>query len=302
MISIDLGSNTIRFLVYDCHANKRLFSHEKVVKTADKLTQTGVVSKDAIKRIIQEINYVKTLIDLKGEIRAVTTQAVRAATNSKEVISEIKHETGIEFEIISGNKEAELTLMAVENRLKILTLNVSSFAIVDIGGGSTELTFVNGESIVSKSFTIGILTLAQSYNNLDEIRTNIKSDMSEIYAFVCEYYKYNSKPKEFISTAGTPTTVASMKLGFTYDSYDADKINGVNLHIDELDLYLNRLLDYSFEDREVLVGTGRSELIAAGILIYKEIFKILDFTEGIVVDDGLREGVVLEMCKQYSDV
>jgi exopolyphosphatase/guanosine-5'-triphosphate,3'-diphosphate pyrophosphatase len=51
-----------------------------------------------------------------------------------------------------------------------------------------------------------------------------------------------------------------------------------------------------FEEREVIVGTGRSDLIAAGILIFKQLFSMVEFESCVVVDDGLREGVALEVC------
>ena len=87
-----------------------------------------------------------------------------------------------------------------------------------------------------------------------------------------------------------------MKLGQTYESYDASKINGTSLVMSELDLYLKKLLAMPFEEREVIVGTGRSDLIAAGILIFKQLFTIVEFEKCVVVDDGLREGVALKGC------
>ena len=59
---------------------------------------------------------------------------------------------------------------------------------------------------------------------------------------------------------------------------------------------MQKLLSLSLEEREIAVGTGRSDLIAAGILIYKQLYKLLEYEQCVVVDDGLREGVALEMC------
>jgi len=109
-------------------------------------------------------------------------------------------------------------------------------------------------------------------------------------------YATKGEPNAFVATAGTPTTVASMKLGFNYETYDANKINGTILLKNDLDFYLKKLLDMPFDKREIAVGTGRSDLIAAGILIYKQLYTLLDFNECVVVDDGLREGVALQSC------
>jgi exopolyphosphatase/guanosine-5'-triphosphate,3'-diphosphate pyrophosphatase len=86
----------------------------------------------------------------------------------------------------------------------------------------------------------------------------------------------------------------------TYATYDAQRINGTRLAKEELDFYLNKLLSMPFEERELTVGTGRSDLIATGILIYKHLYTILGFDECMVVDDGLREGVALDFCNENS--
>jgi exopolyphosphatase/guanosine-5'-triphosphate,3'-diphosphate pyrophosphatase len=109
-------------------------------------------------------------------------------------------------------------------------------------------------------------------------------------------YATRAKPNSFVATAGTPTTVAAMKLGFNYETYDASKVNGTSLQKTELDFYLKKLLSMPFEEREIAVGTGRSDLIAAGILIYKQLYTLLEFDSCVVIDDGLREGVALEAC------
>jgi exopolyphosphatase/pppGpp-phosphohydrolase len=108
------------------------------------------------------------------------------------------------------------------------------------------------------------------------------------------------KVNSFVATAGTPTTVAAMKLGQTYETYNASKINGTSLQINDLDFYLKKLLSMPFEEREITVGTGRSDLIAAGILIYKQLYILLEFENCIVIDDGLREGIALYICKSIK--
>lgn len=301
MIAIDLGSNSLRVLEYDCTIHKQTFAYEKVVKTADGLAEYGVVNDDAVKRIITVLKEVQSKLDFSGQtVKAVTTEAVRRASNSAAVLNQIKKETGISFDIISGEEEARLTLIAVKARLKKLHFASDSFVLIDIGGGSTELIFSyaneNGFKSFSKSFPVGIVTIAQTYKTLDNIEKILPKEMSAMQVFCAEMYDTNGKPSSFVATAGTPTTVAAMKLGFNYETYDAVKINGTSLKKEELNFYLKKLLDIPFEEREAAVGTGRSDLIAAGILIYKQLYTLLGFETCVVVDDGLREGVALELC------
>ncbi len=297
MIAIDLGSNTLRVLEYDCSTGKQISEYEKIVKTADGLVQYGTINSEAVERVIAAIQEAQGQIDFSSSIvKAVTTEAVRRAVNSDEVLFEIKQKTGVSFEIISGEEEAKLTLLAVKHRLSALQYISDSFVLIDIGGGSTELIFHYENETISKSFPVGIVTIAQTYGTLENIEKILHKEMDEMQLFCDQIYKNKGKVNTFVATAGTPTTVAAMKLGQTYESYDASKINGISLKVGELDIYLKKLLSMPFEEREIAVGTGRSDLIAAGILIYKQLFSLLAFESCIVIDDGLREGVAIEGC------
>ncbi len=297
MIAIDLGSNTLRVLGYDCVEEASIFSYEKVVKTADGLVECGRVSSEAVCRVINAIQTAQMKVDFSEHtVVAVTTEALRQASNRAEVLKEIFEVTGIAFDIISGDEEARMTLLAVKRRLQRLVYSAENFVLVDIGGGSTELIFNYGKKSISKSFPIGIVTIAQSYQNLNDIEKALPSKMIEMQKFCTQMYGTRGISQAFVATAGTPTTISSMKLGYTYANYDASKVNGTVLLEDELDFYLDKLLSMTFEAREEAVGTGRSDLILAGILIYKQLYKILGFNECIIVDDGLREGVALDFC------
>ncbi|MBA1420737.1 MAG: phosphatase [Epsilonproteobacteria bacterium] len=302
MIAIDLGSNTLRVLAYDCASQKQIFSYEKVVKTADGLASSGQINEEALARVIAAIKEVKTQVDFSTQsIKAVTTEAIRRASNAQRVLKEIQKETNVCFDIISGEEEARLTLLAVKNRLTKLHYASDTFVLVDIGGGSTELIFHYKDKTISRSFPVGIVTIAQSYETLENIEEALSREMLDMQMFCAELYATKQKPDSFVATAGTPTTVAAMKLGFNYETYDAAKINGTSLQKEELDFYLKKLLSMPFEEREIAVGTGRSDLIAAGILIYKQLYTMLEFESCVVIDDGLREGVALEMCLENSN-
>jgi len=297
MIAIDLGSNTLRVVQMDCKSMKIINEYEKIVKTADGLAQHGVINDEAISRVVSAIQEAQEQIDFTSDIvKAVTTEAVRRATNSDEVLLQIQKETGVVFEIISGDEEARFTLSAVKHRLAKLHYASNSFVLVDIGGGSTELIFSYPDKVISKSFPVGIVTIAQTYENLEDIGEALPKEMLEMQMFCSEIYANHGKVNSFVATAGTPTTVAAMKLGQTYACYNAKKINGTAIVQDELDFYLKKLLAMPFKEREITVGVGRSDLIAAGILIFKQLYSIVEFDACVVIDDGLREGVALEEC------
>ncbi|BAF72773.1 phosphatase [Sulfurovum sp. NBC37-1] len=299
VVAIDLGSNTLRVTKLDCRSGKFVNEYEKIVKTADMLERTGVIHHEAVDRVIYAIKEAQKQIGFSdASIRAVTTEAIRRAHNRVDVLARIRKETGVSFEVITGEEEAKLTLLAVKHRLEKLHFAARDFVLIDIGGGSTELIFRYGEEVFSKSFPVGIVTIAQRYETLEQIETALPEVMLDIQMYCAEVYATKGRPEAFIATAGTPTTVAAMKLGQTYENYDAKKINGTSLKQEELDLYLKKLLSMPFEEREIMVGTGRSDLITAGILIFKEIYNIVEFESCVVIDDGLREGVALDSCKE----
>ena len=104
----------------------------------------------------------------------------------------------------------------------------------------------------------------------------------------------------FVSTAGTPTTLAALKCGLNYKTYDKEIINGTILSLDEVTQLQNELNLLNKEELINRVGTGRDDYIDTGINIFKLFYKVLKKESSIVFDDGLREGVAIEYCLQNS--
>ena len=299
IIAIDLGSNSLRILKFDCENKCKIGEFHRTVKTADGLAGTGEINKEAVKRVVTALNVAKEQLDFSdARVKAVTTEAIRQANNADEVLKQIQTETGIMFEVIDGVTEAKYALKAVQHRLEILGENPKSFMVADIGGGSTELLFHYGkEKSFSKSFQVGIVTVTQKFKTLPEISKAIPVVMNPMQNYFNEVTAQHGKVELFIATAGTPTTVAAMKLGMEYATYNADKIHGTKLTQKELALQLMKLLQMNQEERIKIVGVGRDDLIASGILIYDELYTIGGFKESMVIDDGIREGVAFSMCE-----
>jgi exopolyphosphatase/guanosine-5'-triphosphate,3'-diphosphate pyrophosphatase len=296
-IGIDLGSNTLRAIECDCESGEFGGRFGAIVKTADGLTNSSMISEAAMERVIVGLGQMRKAISFNGaQVRAVTTEAMRQASNADEVLGQIFDKTGVRFEIIDGDEEAKLTLLAVRHRLEKLDKQSDSLVLVDIGGGSTELIFAFGDEVVSQSFPLGIVTLSQSHETLDDIAKALPEVMRDMERFTAEVYVGQGRPDVFVATAGTPTSIAAIELGMEYDTYDSGRINGTflsrNMPMEALDL----LLSLPFEQRECTVGVGRADLVTAGILIFDRLYSILGFDECTVIDDGLREGVALELC------
>jgi len=290
IVSIDLGSNSFRVLKYDCKEHKTIAEFEKTVGTADGLIKSKKISNKALKRIIDAINESKKIVDYKGyEAVAMTTQAMRVASNSKEILQSIKDQTDVSFTIIDGIREAKLTLLAMQYALKRENLPSDDFILLDIGGGSTELIIYQDSKEIIKSFPYGIVTLSQSNDKIKDF--NLFKDL--INDFIKDK---NILASQFLSTAGTPTTIAAIKQGLDFQSYDKYKVNGTTLNLLEIQNIQNKLLNLSKDQLEKKVGTGRDDYIDTGIEIYKLFYKSLKKDLSIVFDDGLREGIAIEQC------
>ena len=295
MIGIDLGSNTLRIVSMDCQSKERISVYEKIVRTAKDMHLTGLISEHSKQNIFNALHEASQIFDFKNEhCFCVTTEAMRVASNAQEILQEIKKTFGLSFEIISGEKEAFLTSIAVENALKREGYEHQTYALFDLGGGSTEFTFCKNSQKQSKSFPFGIINIAERYTN--DLEHHVTHIVDSIEPFIQTVKPISSNFLQLVTTAGTPTTVAAFLEGLDYAHYDANVVNGKILSLKDFDEAYMRLTAMNELEAERYTGTNRRDLVVVGILIVKAIMQKLGFESCIVIDDGLREGVVLEQC------
>lgn len=271
MVAIDLGSNTIRACKMELLSSglfECVYSFERIVGSARGLSHTGLAT-DAMERIRTAVAQLCAEASFSSSI-AVATEAFRQAVNSAEFFRQIRAEFGIEFNIISGEVEAYLTRLGVENRAKILNLNLKDSLLIDLGGASTEISF--GKA--SRSFSFGIITALES---------DKRAEISMAIEFI-KQFKFNN----IILTSGVPTTVAALKQGLNYANYRADLINGVQIKNTDLNWAANLLK--TTPNKDELVGKNRADLIVKGCEILSN---LVGFSPCIVIDDGLREGLFI---------
>lgn len=292
-VTIDLGSNSFRVLLYDEINHIIVDEYQEVVGMADGLEQSEKISQEAQDRVISAVK--ESIDKLKynpSEAICVTTAAMRKAKNKEEVLKKFKEECDLNFKIIDGDEEARLTLLAIKYALKREKINSSKFLLVDIGGGSTELIINDGDNSYSKSFDLGIVTLAQKSSSNKELLSFLELKKDEIKEFI-KSLSMSLNDFQFVATAGTPTTVVAVKLGLTFASYDRKLVNGSTLTLEELDSFLKLFKTLTEKEILELVGAGRIDYIESGVYIYRAFYEILDKDISIVFDDGLREGVAI---------
>ena len=297
VISIDLGSNTLRIaqIRSDRCGARVVKSFERIVGSAKNLALTGVIGREAVEKIFRALSEARGEFDFSAyPVVAVATQAFRIARNSDEIFSEISRVFGIKFQVITAGAEAKFTLLGVQNALTRLKFNARDFALIDLGGASTEIA----DERNFKSFTFGIVTFFdECAGNYETMRTRAKDIVCEGRAFLDVLGR-----KNLALTSGVPTSAAAMKLDMNYANYDAAKINGTRLELGDFDEIREQLLKASDERADELVGAGRKMQIIAGITLLKELLTPGNFNL-VVVDDGLREGVGAAFLKQkFSEI
>lgn len=164
LAAIDIGSNAARLLITDVieYSNsKPEFIKTVLVRVPLRLGfdvfGKGEISAKKTEQLCKTIKAYRLLLDVYGirHVKACATSAMRDATNAKEVLQRVKAETGVSIAVISGEEEATLIY---ENHVADYMDSEESYLYIDVGGGSTELTFFSDGALVFKS----LLTSAPS--------------------------------------------------------------------------------------------------------------------------------------------
>jgi exopolyphosphatase/guanosine-5'-triphosphate,3'-diphosphate pyrophosphatase len=302
--AIDVGSNTFRLLIGNVTNNiiEDVFYGRSITRLAEGINQNKMLKNERIETSIAALKEFSSIIQSHGirTIRAIGTSALREACNADIFIRRVLADTGISIEVISGEKEAELTLKGILSSLPDSMIADHSIFIVDIGGGSTEWILCRGKYPVDMgSIPIGVIKLHENFIRTDPVSESDISALSrEILSSLGILKKrighYIKRKTNFMGTAGTFSTLASVDLQL--ETYSREKIHLHRIPLSRLRYMEKRLLALPLRERKNVVGleAGRADLIIPGIQFTINIMESFDFDELIISDYGLLEGVLLE--------
>ncbi len=296
--AIDIGTNSCRLLIGESRQNNAQENREIVIKERKlKITRLGegvdknkMLNQKAVERVYSALKEYKEIIDQHNldKIRLVGTSALRDVNNSELLKDRIK-DLGINLEIISGRKEAELNYLGAADNLD------DDFLLIDIGGGSTEFVWPNDE-ICFKSLDIGCVRMTERF--IEDPSQALKSEeIEKISTYVSNLISSElnfHKELEVKGVGGTITTLAALK--FEMEDYDSKKIEGSSLSIDELESRLESFQKLKLEERSKLKGLQpkRADIISAGLIILLEILKYISCESLTVSDQDLLYGLLKE--------
>lgn len=277
---IDIGSNSVRLLLES--DGKTLYKELNTTRLGEGIALTSKLSSDAMRRTASAIRdfKVKALNDGAAEVFAFATAAVRSATNGAEFVALVQKEADIVVDVISGEEEASVGLIGA--------LGNADGGIVDIGGGSTEITLRKNKKIVySKSVNIGAVRL------FDLCGRDRKKLEAVIYEKIKEYGSIDCRVPVY-GVGGTATSLAALALGLKH--YDGEKVHGFVLTIERLETLTDELFKTSPEElvENTCVQPKRAEIIAGGAALLLALMKKFHiFTVTVSENDNL-EGYLLK--------
>ena len=289
--AIDIGSNAARLLISEVRVgekNKASFTKVSLIRIPLRLGfdvfETGRISEHKTELLLHTMKpYISLLHAYEVKyLKACATSAMRDATNSEEIIAQVKNETGIEIEIISGSDEASFIY---ENHVAENLDKEHSYLYIDVGGGSTELTFFSNNKLVFKdSFNIGTIRLLKN-KVTDEVWDEMKNDIKE-------------------KTKGHKEVVAIGSGG------NINKVHSLSRRKDEKPLPLDLLRDYykelsnvSMNDRISIYNLreDRADVIVPALQIYVNVMKWANATEIYVPKIGLADGLVQHLWEEVKE-
>jgi exopolyphosphatase/guanosine-5'-triphosphate,3'-diphosphate pyrophosphatase len=291
LAAIDIGSNAARLLISDATDNygKPEFNKINLVRVPLRLGfdvfEKKVISEEKTKMILHTIKAYKHLIEAYSvdHIKAAATSAMRDADNAADIIRQVKEETGIEIEVISGGYEASLIY---ENHIAENMDKEHAYLYIDVGGGSTELTFFAGNKLLfSASFNIGTIRLLKgqvTVNQWDVMKEYIRKETRNYADRIIA-----------IGSGGNINKIFSI----------SKRKEGKSLHIDLLKDYYKEFSSFSLEDRMRLyrLREDRADVIVPALLIYINVMRWAAAQEIYVPKIGLADGLIQHLYAELKN-
>ena len=282
LAAIDIGSNAARLLISDVVSGTRVtpeFIKMALIRVPLRLGfdvfDKGEISASRTDKIIKTIKSYKYLLDVYEvkHLKACATSAMRDAVNANDIIKKIKAETGIEIEIISGQEEASLIY---ENHVAENLNKDESYLYIDVGGGSTELTFFSDAKLVFKeSFNIGTIRMLKNQvteSHWDEMK---------------EFIKTKTKGYHHVTAIGSGGNINKI---FSLSK----RKEGKPLSLELLRDYYKEFSTLSVTQRIALyhLREDRADVIVPALLIYINVMRWADTEEIFVPKIGLADGLI----------
>jgi exopolyphosphatase/guanosine-5'-triphosphate,3'-diphosphate pyrophosphatase len=298
--AIDCGTNSTRLLVAD-GTGRELVRLMRITRLGQGVDRANALAPDAIARTVGVLEEFRRSIDAfeVGRIRMVATSAVRDAENGAAFSEAARAAVGVDPEVLSGTEEGALAYRGAGADLDPFE---GDTLVVDIGGGSTEITLGRAGSVSSVSLQLGCVRLTERFLNGDPptlaevsaTRTAIADALIGGEGTLPELVELDPA-RRLVGLAGTVSTLASLKLGLA--EYDEEKLHHTAITLEEIRGMCDMLASLSSRDRSGLVGMvpGREDVILGGALVLEAVADRYRCGEVIASEKDILDGIVLSL-------
>lgn len=307
---VDLGTNNCRLLVAVPKPGgfKVIDSFSRIVRLGEGLKEDKVISDMATERTVSALKICMDKMRRRGVTRMwnVATQACREAENGEDFVKTVHEHSKIKLEIIDPKEEARLAVMGCK---ELLDTNYNRGIIFDIGGGSTEIIWIEfcekriPEIIDWISIPLGVVNLSEEYGTKAALPDAHYVEMKErVKEHIVPFEeKHNVKTSidtnkvQLMGTSGTVTTLTSMHLNQAV--YDRSEVDGAWMKSHDLVGLCKDLAKLDYAERLALnnIGNDRAELVVAGCAIFDAIIDVWPIDDVRVADRGIREGMLHDL-------
>lgn len=311
--AVDLGTNNCRLLIAQrvLSGFRVVDSFSRIVRLGDGLGTTGYLSADAMSRTIDAIALCAEKLRQYEIVRTrcVATQACRIAKNGSAFLREVAAKTGIQFDIIPASEEARLAVIGCAD---LFDTKSEGALVVDIGGGSTELSWaINRAGGAAPklqtwySAPIGVVTLAELHPERADTRTWYEEMRAGAAGMLADFdperviaKKLHSGAGHIIGTSGAVTSLAGVHLKLA--RYARRLVDGIWISRDDTYSAINLLASQDRDGRasHPCIGPERADLVLAGAAILDAVLATWPSPRLRVADRGLREGLILTMIQK----
>lgn len=310
--AIDLGTNSCRLLLAEPTDTgfQVVDGFSQIVRLGEGMSKSGRLSDSAMERTLVALKKcAKKAKDLNAiKIRCIATEACRRAENGMAFLTRIKQQTGLSFEIVTPEMEAELTLSGC---VPLLKTGHKKALIFDIGGGSTEIMWIDTpyghpphiNEILS--FPMGVVTLVEDYGtdiNRDDLNARVRARITKQLEPFSQHHHIQSAMRngdvQIIGTSGTATTLGAIYLGL--QRYDRARVDGLTIPFENIHAIAAKLTRMDNESRRQIpcIGTERADLMLMGCAILTAICTHWPTKNLRAADRGIREGILMGMIDQ----
>jgi exopolyphosphatase/guanosine-5'-triphosphate,3'-diphosphate pyrophosphatase len=303
--ALDIGSNSIKLLVADVDgggAPAVRYDRAVVTRLSEGLQRSGRLSDEPMARTIAVIRQLLAEAGWRqgDPIGAISTAPCRRASNGAEFIRRLAEATGIEAEIVSGEREADLSLLATRRAFP----DLDPMLMADLGGASTELVLCAGEDHTAPvSVDIGAVRVTEACFGDGETAEGVRAARAMIReAFDAGFAAVGREARgaELVLVSGTATSLASVALDL--ERYEPERVHGLRLERAQVDALIERLGAMSVDERRHLrsLDPARADVIFAGALLVEA---LCDAAGGgaTISDRGTRWGVLWDAVARGSD-